>query len=67
MNNKPRFESLPYTSNKKHLKKLEHFKKIEDNPHHDWRLIAWYMSIDYDKLNARCKKLEKEIQKLKNN
>lgn len=54
-----RYELQPYTSNKRNNKLLEQFKKIEGKEHHDRRLIAWNLALDYKKQQAKIRKLEK--------
>lgn len=54
-----RYKQRPYTSNKRNSKLLEQFKKIEGKEHHDRRLIAWNLAIDYHKQQAKIRKLEK--------
>lgn len=54
-----RYEQRPYTSNKRNNKLLEQFKKIGQKEHHDRRLIAWNLSIDYHKLQKENEKLKR--------
>lgn len=54
-----RYKQRPYTSNKRNNKLLEQFKKIEEKEHHDRRLIAWNLALDYYKQQAKIRKLEK--------
>jgi len=54
-----RYKQRPYTSNKRNSKLLEQFKKIEEKEHHDRRLIAWNLAIDYHKLQKENEKLKR--------
>lgn len=39
----------------------ERFLKIDKNPHHDYRIIAFELAKDYRRLAKKCKKLEEKL------
>lgn len=44
----------------------ERFLKIDKNPHHDYRIIAFELAKDYRRLAKKCEKLEKLLNLYQN-